>query len=354
MPATVHLVIGGCRSGKSSYAQSLCEMLRPPDDGNDKCIYVATSGAWDEDFAARVERHRSDRDESRWTTIEEPLYPSVHVDSFRGGRIVLVDCITLWLTNFFVECGAFGGGDDRGVDVDVGVPPRAVGGEALIRIKDEFEKLIAPWDATFVFVTNEIGSGLHAEVRTTREFVDAHGWFNQHVAGMADAVVHMVAGIPNYVKRPTSYSSHSTREYAMSAAGGGGLDPDDLSTRVMLDGSLSTRSLVMDDGGYFVIKVDVKRGVIRATYHPCTKNDDGDICDVHGVKIGCHDNGGDDKGPDPTIAFEGRTAKELTIKIFEKWERARDLVSVGHAAYIGREAQRAEGCLYAGRFYQQD
>ena len=362
MPATVHLVIGGCRSGKSSYAQSLCERLRPPSaDGNNKCIYLATSGVWDDDFAARVERHRNDRDGTIWTTIEEPLRPSIHVDSFVGGRVVLVDCITLWLTNFFVECGAsFGSssssGDDHGdLDDVVAVPPpptsSPVGRDALARIKIEFDKLIAPWDATFVFVTNEVGSGLHALDRTSREFVDAHGWFNQHVARMADSVIHMVAGIPNHIKRPSSSSSY--------AGGGGGhgttFEPNDRAISVMLDRTLSSRPLDMDERGYFVMKVDAERGVIRATYHPCTKDDDGDVCDVHGAKIDCHDNdGGRGIGPEPTIIFEGRTAKELTVRIFEGWKLAKDLVTVGHAAYIGREAQRAESCMYAGRFYQQD
>ena len=90
---------------------------------------------------------------------------------------------------------------------------------------------------------------------------------------------------------------------------------------------------------------------MRARYHSCIKNENGEICDVRrGKKISCS---GDNR-PKPMIAFEARTAKELTVEIFERWEHAGELVSVGHAAYVGREAQRAEACLFAGRFYQQD
>ena len=349
MPATVHLVIGGCRSGKSSYAQSLCERLCPRNP-----IYLATSKVWDDDFADRVRRHKNDRGEL-WTTIEEPLHPSRHSDAF-GGRAVLVDCLTLWLTNHFVECGVFNEPEnDDGETTDAkkqeassSTDERDVASaseKALSNAKAEFDALISQWDATFVFVTNEIGSGLHATTSASRKFVDAQGWFNQHVASNADAVVHMVAGVPNFVKRPSSSSSSS-----------GGRDPTkapcdkDLEERAMLDKFLSARKLNMDEKGYFMVKVDHDRGVVRATYHSCIKNENGEICDVRGKKISCS---GDNR-PEPMIAFEARTAKELTVEIFERWEHAGELVSVGHAAYVGREAQRAEACLFAGRFYQQD
>ena len=155
----------------------------------------------------------------------------------------------------------------------------------------------------------------------------------------------MVTGMPNFVKRLSSSSSSS-----------GGRDPTkapydkDLEERAMLDKFLSARKLNMDEKGYFMMKVDHDRGVVRATYHSCIKNENGEICDVRGKKISCS---GDNR-PEPMIAFEARTAKELTVEIFERWEHAGELVSVGHAAYVGREAQRAEACLFAGQFYQQD
>ena len=120
--------------------------------------------------------------------------------------------------------------------------------------KEKAELLVSQWDATFVFVTNEIGSGLHATTSASRKFVDAQGWFNQHVASNADAVVHMVAGVPNFVKRPSSSSSSS-----------GGRDPTkapcdkDLEERTMLDKFLSASKLNMDKKGYFMVKVDHDR-----------------------------------------------------------------------------------------------
>ena len=110
----------------------------------------------------------------------------------------------------------------------------------------------------------------------------------------------------------------------------------------------------MDDKGYFMMKLDhAAGGVIRAAYHSCIVDEKGEVCDMDGNKISCSGDGGGG-APDPMISFEGRTAKELTVNIFERWEHARELVSVGHAAYIGREAQRAEECLFAGSSYQQD
>ena len=181
-------------------------------------------------------------------------------------------------------------------------------------------------------------------VTNTQKFVNVQGWFNQHVASSADAV-HMVTGMPNFVKRLSSSSSSS-----------GGRDPTkapydkDLEERAMLDKFLSARKLNMDEKGYFMMKVNHDRGVVRATYHSCIKNENGEICDVRGKKISCSG----DNHPEPMIAFEARTAKELTVEIFKRWEHAGELVSMGHAAYVGREAQRAEACLFAGRFYQQD
>ena len=107
--------------------------------------------------------------------------------------------------------------------------------KALSNAKAEFNVLVSQWEATLVFVTNEIRSGLHATMSASRKFVDAQGWFNQHVTSSADAV-HMVTGVPNFVKRPSSSSSSS-----------GGRDPTkapcdkDLEERAMLDKFLSAR-----------------------------------------------------------------------------------------------------------------
>ena len=336
MPATVYLITGGARSGKSSYAQNLCENIcRNP-------IYLASSEAWDDDFKERVRRHQMDRGDN-WTTVEEPLHPSKHSDAF-GGKAILVDCITLWLTNYFVKLGAFSEPTDANDNAKASTNNEVISNsseQALEQIKAEFDKMITKWDATYIFVTNEIGSGLHAESAASRKFVDAHGWLNQHVASKANMVVHMVAGVPNIIKQLPEEDSRNPLK---------SLTFHERTERCVLDKFLSARSLSMDSKGYFLIKLDHKNGVIRATYHSCIKNDKGEICDVHGNKISCSGT----NRPEPMETFEGRTAKELTVKIFEEWEHAKELVTLGHAAYVGREAQRAEGCLKAGEFYQQD
>lgn len=99
--STIYLVSGGARSGKSGYAQGLCEYLSPDP------IYLATSKVFDNDgdFAKRVAKHQNDRGD-QWTTIEEHLEPSKHLDKMKG-RVVLVDCCTLWLTNYMMDEGLF-------------------------------------------------------------------------------------------------------------------------------------------------------------------------------------------------------------------------------------------------------
>lgn len=340
MPATVYLVTGGARSGKSSYAQTLCENICPTNP-----IYLATSKVWDDDFKDRVKRHQNERGD-HWETIEEPLHPSKHSAEF-GGRAILVDCLTLWLTNYFMELGAFTEPDNE-KDAESSSNDEKLASaseEALAQTKAEFDKMISQWDATFVFVTNEIGSGLHAENAASRKFVDAQGWLNQYVSSKANMVIHMVAGVPNIIKQFPEDKRNPLKAPSSQ----------ELTECSILDKFLSARSLTMDDKGYFMMKLDHEKGVIRVTYQSCIKNDKGEICDVHGNKISCSDKGcSGNNRPDPMATFEGRTAKELTVKIFERWEHAKDLVSVGHAAYVGREAQRAEQCLFAGNFYQQD
>jgi adenosylcobinamide kinase / adenosylcobinamide-phosphate guanylyltransferase len=354
MPATVYLVTGGARSGKSGYAQRLCESIcKSP-------IYLATSKVWDLDFQKRIEKHRADRGE-QWTTIEEPLQPSKHADMF-ASKAILVDCLTLWLTNYFEKEGVFRtaassetGGEQQSpgsaTDPD---SIRSAADRALEAVKAEFDIMTRQWNATFILVTNEIGSGTHASDDVSRKFVDAQGWLNQYVAARAQRVIHMVCGIPNTIKEePTAAAAAAadrrnplllvpTRQRQAQEA-------------KILDTFLSARSLTMDTKGYFMVQVDHAKCVIRSTFHSCIVNDKGEVCDLDGNKISCCDGDGGKKGPEPMATFEGRTAKELMYKIFEQWEYKDMLdLSVGHAAYMGREAQKAETALYAGEFYQQD
>ena len=166
----IHLITGGERSGKSTYAESeaLCLSESP--------VYLATARVWDEEFRQRILRHQERRG-PEWTNIEEDIRPSKH--DFTG-RVVLIDCITLWATNYFF---------DMQQDVD----------QALEALKKEFDTLVQQ-DATFIFVTNELGMGGMSESRTQRLFTQLQGWMNQHVAARADRVTLMVSGLPLTVK----------------------------------------------------------------------------------------------------------------------------------------------------------
>ena len=166
----IHLITGGERSGKSTYAES--EALRL----SGSPVYLATARVWDEEFRQRILRHQERRG-PEWTNIEEDIRPSKH--DFTG-RVVLIDCITLWATNYFF---------DMQQDVD----------QALEALKKEFDTLVQQ-DATFIFVTNELGMGGISESRTQRLFTQLQGWMNQYVAARADRVTLMVSGLPLTVK----------------------------------------------------------------------------------------------------------------------------------------------------------
>lgn len=163
------LVTGGQRSGKSSYAEKMAHEL------TDAPVYMATARIWDDEFRKRVERHQRNRG-SEWTNIEEERFLGKHDVT---GRVVVVDCITLWCTNFFFELG----------DVQV----------ALDQVKAEFDRLVSQ-DAVFIFITNEIGMGGVSPDKVQRQFTDLQGWMNQYVASRADEVILMVSGIPVKVK----------------------------------------------------------------------------------------------------------------------------------------------------------
>ena len=182
------LITGGARSGKSTYAEKLALELSPTP------VYLATARIWDEEFRQRVIRHQERRG-PEWTNIEEEKELSRHR---LEGRVVLIDCITLWCTNFFFD-----------LDADVEAALQAVKQEfdnfirQLAAAKAEFDCFTAQ-DATFIFVTNEIGMGGTSENELQRKFTDMQGWMNQYVAARADEVILMVSGIPLTVKNTHS------------------------------------------------------------------------------------------------------------------------------------------------------
>ena len=168
----VTLILGGARSGKSRHAEALIESRPGP------CVYLATAEAGDAEMAERIAAHKARRG-GRWTTIEEPLDLVAALDRTCGpDRAVLVDCLTLWLSNLL---GA-------GRDLDA-----------------EFERLLAALPGLggpVVFVSNEVGLGIVPDNALARRFVDHAGRLHQRFAAAAQSVITITAGIPIQLKGP--------------------------------------------------------------------------------------------------------------------------------------------------------
>ena len=166
----IYYITGGERSGKSRYAMELALKL----SGNP--VYIATARQWDKDFQKRIDRHKSERDE-RWQNIEEEK----HLSNLElTGQVAVMDCITLWLTNFYA---------DTKHNVE----------ESLTQAKNEFDKFTQQ-DFTLIVISNEIGMGVHADSEIGRKFVELQGWINQYIASKADKAILMVSGLPLTLK----------------------------------------------------------------------------------------------------------------------------------------------------------
>ncbi|KXO76713.1 bifunctional adenosylcobinamide kinase/adenosylcobinamide-phosphate guanylyltransferase [Brucella anthropi] len=169
-PGKSVLVLGGARSGKSSYAEKMVASsgLQP--------LYLATGRAFDKEMESRIAIHR-DRRGSEWQTVEEPLdligALTLHV---AADRFVLIDCLTLWLTNLMMA--------ERDIATETA---------SLVAM---LPNLAGP----VVFVSNEVGLGIVPENRMAREFRDHAGFLHQAVAAVADEVYFMAAGLPLKMK----------------------------------------------------------------------------------------------------------------------------------------------------------
>jgi adenosylcobinamide kinase/adenosylcobinamide-phosphate guanylyltransferase len=171
----VSLVLGGARSGKSTHAEKLA--TGSLHGGSPQpAVYVATAEAGDVEMATRIVAHRTRRG-ANWSTIEEPLkLDEALARAAAQGRPVLVDCLTLWLSNVML-----GGGD-----VD----------EATDDLLRTLEELAVP----VVLVSNEVGLGIVPDTPLGRSFRDAQGRLNMRVAEHADRVILMTAGLPLTLK----------------------------------------------------------------------------------------------------------------------------------------------------------
>ena len=163
------LVLGGARSGKSRHAEALVTALPRP------WWYIATGEPRDNEMAARIAEHRARRC-GEWQTIEAPRDLATALTTVPAGAAVLVDCLTLWLSNVMLA----------GADVDAETA--------------RFEHALAERTGPVVLVANEVGLGIVPQNALARRFRDAAGRLNQRLAALADRVVLLVAGIPMKVK----------------------------------------------------------------------------------------------------------------------------------------------------------
>ncbi len=182
------LIIGGARSGKSHYAQELALKSGQP------VLFVATAQAGDEEMRQRIAEHRRSRP-ATWHTIEVTTHVGHEIRQNIGGdRVVIIDCITLLVSNIF---GQFT--DESGELID----SARVEAEAVKEI-DELIECLNRLDASFIIVTNEVGAGLVPTSQMGRLYRDVLGRTNRRLAESADRVYLMVAGLPVAIKPPAS------------------------------------------------------------------------------------------------------------------------------------------------------
>jgi adenosylcobinamide kinase / adenosylcobinamide-phosphate guanylyltransferase len=166
--ARLTLVLGGARSGKSRYAETIITALPPP------WIYLATAQALDAEMAARIDAHRARRG-AGWSTVETPRDLAATLSSHAEAPI-LVDCLTLWLSNLMLA------------DADIAVET------------ERLERTLGERVSPVAMVANEVGSGIVPDNALARRFRDQQGLLNQRMGSLADRVVLMVAGLPLVVK----------------------------------------------------------------------------------------------------------------------------------------------------------
>jgi len=176
----ITLILGGARSGKSSYAQSLAE------ETGKSVTFIATAQALDDEMSARIQKHRAERSVN-WETLEVPLGIASHAEQVKSD-VVILDCITLLVSNLLMQFVKDELVDEEPFTMDV---------------QKEVNQLIAKMRAhkqDWIIVSNELGLGLVPPYQMGRVYRDGLGWANQRLAREADKVIFMVAGIPTVIK----------------------------------------------------------------------------------------------------------------------------------------------------------
>ena len=168
------LVLGGAKSGKSSFALNVCNSL------NKKRIFLATAQAFDKEMEERIRRHQAERG-GGWRTVEEPLKVAETIGSLDSeDTIILLDCLTLWLNNLHMEHG-----EDK---------------EAINEAIENLARQLADIRGGIVIVSNEVGMGIVPDNQLSRTYRDTAGYMNQRIARLSGKVVAVLAGLPLVLK----------------------------------------------------------------------------------------------------------------------------------------------------------
>ncbi|MGI2218167.1 bifunctional adenosylcobinamide kinase/adenosylcobinamide-phosphate guanylyltransferase [Shewanella baltica] len=203
----IHLVLGGARSGKSRYGEALVRQYTAL--GFDAC-YVATAQALDDEMAPRIAKHQAGRtdDGIEWQLFEESLALTALLKRLaKPGRVILVDCLTLWLTNQLLAFSAKIDDDPAPTEwhaTDFITSASSTSNDEALASwqaeKSAFVDSLAGLEGVVVLISNEVGSGIVPLGELSRQFVDEAGWLNQAVAALADNVTLVVAGLPLALK----------------------------------------------------------------------------------------------------------------------------------------------------------
>jgi adenosylcobinamide kinase/adenosylcobinamide-phosphate guanylyltransferase len=176
----ITLILGGARSGKSSYAQTLAE------NSGKSVTYLATAQALDDEMSARIKKHQAERP-AHWQTLEIPMKIASHVGEIKS-ELVILDCMTLLTTNLLMQF------------VKDDLVDEAPFTESIHKEVDDLLAAIRNGKQDWIIISNEIGLGLVPPYQMGRVYRDVLGWANQRLAREADKVIFMVAGIPMDVK----------------------------------------------------------------------------------------------------------------------------------------------------------
>lgn len=177
----VHLVLGGARSGKSRFAEQVAI------ESGKEVVYIATATVYDDEMQQRINRHIDDRPE-HWVTVEQPLLLAEALKQHAHKDVcVLVDCLTLWLTNVLMT------EQDQSTAIDSDI-------KSLADYKEELLGTLADLPGQVILVSNEVGQGIVPMGALSRRFVDEAGWLHQDIARIAEKVTLVVAGLPMVLK----------------------------------------------------------------------------------------------------------------------------------------------------------